>query len=147
MLRSFAMCLIATNLVTWQTASAAEKTTLKISSPWEIVSFDPSVSGFAFYRLGVMETLVDASVEGVLQPGLATDWEMSDEGMSWRFSMREGVKFHDGSLLSADIAATSLSRLKSQPGMLENAPITAIEADQNSVVITLDQPFAALRLC
>ena len=144
MLRSFAMCLIATNLVTWQTASAAEKTTLKISSPWEIVSFDPSVSGFAFYRLGVMETLVDASVEGVLQPGLATDWEMSDEGMSWRFSMREGVKFHDGSLLSADIAATSLSRSKSQPGMLENAPITAIEADQNSVVITLDQPFAAL---
>ncbi|MFK7994853.1 MAG: ABC transporter substrate-binding protein [Granulosicoccus sp.] len=144
MFKALAIILVAISAITSQSAIAATKTDLKISSPWEIASYEPSVSGFAFYRLGVLETLVDADVDGVLQPGLATDWQMSDDGLSWRFNMREGVSFHDGDLLSADIAAEALSRALGNPGILKNAPITSIEADQNAVVIKLDQPFAAL---
>ncbi len=143
-LKTLATTIFATILFISHTSIAAEKTTLNISSPWEIASYEPSVAGFAFYRLGVMETLVDATVEGVLIPGLATDWQMSEDGLNWRFSLRQGVSFHDGSQLTAKIAAESLQHALGKPGMLEKAPISAIEADQNSVVITLDRPFAAL---
>ena len=144
MFKNLTTILVATIVLSSPVASAADNTSLNVSSPWEIASYDPSISGFAFYRLGVMETLVDATVDGVLQPGLATEWQMSDDGLSWRFSMREGVSFHDGSLLSADIAAAALNRAHGKPGILKKTSITTIEADQNEVVITLDKPFAAL---
>ena len=144
MLKKFAMTIVATVVLTSPMVGAADKSSLNVSSPWEITSYDPAVSGFAFYRLGVLETLVDATVDGVLQPGLATQWEMSDDGLSWRFNLREGVTFHDGSPLSADIAVAALSLAHSKPGILQKTPITSIEADQNAVLITLDKPFAAL---
>lgn len=144
MLKVLATTLVATSLFTSLTSIAAEKTTLNISSPWEIASYEPSISGFAFYRLGVMETLVDATVEGALIPGLATDWQMSEDGLTWRFNLRQGVSFHNGNPLTAKIAAEALQRALGKPGMLEKAPITTIEADQNTVVFTLDRPFAAL---
>lgn len=144
MLKAIAMTLIATSVLTSQTSIAADKTHLNISSPWEITSYEPAVSGFAFSRLGVMETLVDANVDGVLVPGLATEWQMSEDGLTWRFSMREGVNFHDDSLLTAEITAEALQRIFDTPGILQKAPITTIEVDQNDVIIALDRPFAAL---
>ena len=144
MIKTLATLLVATSLFTSQTALSAEKTSLNVASPWEIASYDPAVSGFAFYRLGVMETLVDATVDGVLTPGLATDWQMDNDGLSWRFTIRENVKFHNGSMLTAKIAAESLSRAQSKPGMLKKAPIQSIDAEQNTVVIKLNKPFAAL---
>ncbi len=144
MFKALAMTLIATSVLASQTTIAADKTRLNVSSPWEITSYEPSVSGFAFYRLGVMETLVDATVDGVLVPGLATDWQMSEDGLSWRFSLRDGVSFHDGSQLTAEITAEALQRASANPGILKRAPISTIETDKNQVVITLDSPFAAL---
>ncbi|MFK7854944.1 MAG: ABC transporter substrate-binding protein [Granulosicoccus sp.] len=144
MLKALAMSLVATSLLASQPSNAANKTHLNISSPWEIASYEPAVSGFAFYSLGVMETLVDATVEGVLIPGLATEWMMSEDGLSWRFNIREGVSFHDGSLLTAEVAAAALQIAFGNPGMLKKAPISTIDANQNDVVITLDKPFAAL---
>jgi peptide/nickel transport system substrate-binding protein len=32
----------------------------------------------------------------VLIPGIATKWELSDDGLTWTYTIREGVKFHDG---------------------------------------------------
>jgi peptide/nickel transport system substrate-binding protein len=42
--------------------------------------------------------LIDSGVENgarVLQPGVATDWGVSDDGKTWTMTIREGVKFHD----------------------------------------------------
>ncbi|MFO8060635.1 MAG: ABC transporter substrate-binding protein [Bacillota bacterium] len=37
-----------------------------------------------------------------VEPGLATDWEISDDDLTYTFNLREGVEFHDGSSLTAD---------------------------------------------
>jgi peptide/nickel transport system substrate-binding protein len=37
-----------------------------------------------------------------LTPGLATDWKLSEDGLTWNFTIREGMKFHDGSDLTAE---------------------------------------------
>jgi len=115
-----------------------------ISAPWEITSVDPAVSGFALQKLQVLENLVDATTDGVLRPGLATDWSASEDGLVWRFSLREDVSFHDGTPFNSEVAATAIQRAASQPGILKKAPITKVEADGDALVIKLEKPFAAL---
>lgn len=58
----------------------------------------------------VVETLVQRHPgTGQLEPGLATDWEQVDE-TTWRFNLREGVTFHDGSPFNAEVAKFSIDR-------------------------------------
>ena len=123
---------------------AEERTSVNIAAPWEIASVDPAVSGFAFQKLNVLETLVDADETGLLRPGLATEWVASDDGLSWTFILREGVTFHDGAALTAEAAEAALVRAMAQPGVLGKAPIASIKAADKSVVIMLTTPFAAL---
>ena len=79
-------------LITSVLSFAEERNSVTIAAPWEIASVDPAVSGFAFQKLNVMETLVDANEKGSLRPGLATDWIASDDGLTWAFTLHEGVK-------------------------------------------------------
>ncbi len=125
-------------------AEAKDQKPVTVAAPWEITSYDPAVSGFAFQRLQVMETLVDANVDGALRPGLATDWSASDDGLTWTFKLRENVKFHDGTPLDAKAAAAALKQAWQQPGVLKKTPITGVEAADGAVVIKLKQPFSAL---
>ena len=131
-------------LVTSVLSIAEERTSVTIAAPWEIASVDPAVSGFAFQKLNVMETLVDADEKGSLRPGLATEWTASDDGLSWTFTLREGVTFHDGTTLTAEATEAALVRAMTQPGVLGKAPIASIKAERGIVVITLTTPFAAL---
>ncbi len=47
----------------------------------------------------LVDTLVDYDQYGVVKPGLATEWSVSDDKLVWTFKIREGVKWvrHDGS--------------------------------------------------
>ena len=125
-------------------AASEAKDSLALASAWEITSVDPAISGFALQRLQIQENLVDADSEGTLRPGLATEWSKSDDGLTWRFTLRENVSFHDGTPFDAAAAVSALERTAEQPGILENAPLGDITADGNAVVITLEKPFAAL---
>ena len=57
--------------------------------------------------------LVACNPEGVLAPdlGLAHKWEMSPDGLIWTFSLRKGVKFHDGVELTAKDVKFSIEQL------------------------------------
>ena len=59
----------------------------------------------------VFDTLV-AWREGTtdIEPALATRWSASREGLVWSFTLREGVKFHDGSPLTSLEVAASFER-------------------------------------
>ncbi len=127
-----------------QTAVSETKDSLSVVSAWEITSVDPAISGFALQRLQIQENLIDADSEGTLRPGLATEWSPSEDGLTWRFTLRENVSFHDGTPFDAAATISALQRAAGQPGILENAPLGEISADGNAVVITLEKPFAAL---
>ena len=58
----------------------------------------------------VVEPLVQRDPDtGELQPGLATDWQQIDD-TTWRFNLREGVTFHDGTPFDAEAAKYSIDR-------------------------------------
>ena len=46
-----------------------------------------------------------------VEPALATQWQVSRDGLTWSFRLREGVRFHDGTPLTAAEAAASLERV------------------------------------
>lgn len=117
---------------------------LRIVGPWEIAGLEPSVSGYLFSRFQVTETLTDADDAGRPLPGLAASWTVSPDQLSWRFVLRSGARFHDGSPVSAKHVASVLQRALGRPGVLDTAPISAIEAQANDVLIRLKSPFSAL---
>jgi peptide/nickel transport system substrate-binding protein len=104
--------------------------------------------------------LIDITASGDLSPNLATDWAVSDDGLIYTVSLREGVEFEDGSALTANDIVFSFNRLvevgSSIVGLLgqeqvgeadDGTPIleptwTVEAADDLTVVFTLDQPNA-----
>lgn len=59
----------------------------------------------------IWEPLIDWDENLNLKPGLATSWEASEDGMSWVFKLREGVKFHHGRELEAKDVKFSIERI------------------------------------
>ncbi len=51
-----------------------------------------------------------------LAPGLATAWQGSNEGKTWTFTLREGVKFHDGTSFNAAAVCANFDRWFNMPG-------------------------------
>src|SRR5690349_14644773 len=70
------------------------------------------------------ETLVTVDEKGALKPLLATKWDPSADGLSYTFTLRQGVKFQDGTPFNAQAVKFSLDRLldpktfKAQPAIL-----------------------------
>nr|WP_243847417.1 ABC transporter substrate-binding protein [Microbacterium ulmi] len=92
----------------------------------------------------VYETLVTTTVDGAIEPVLATDWKLSDDGLTYTFSLREGVTFHDGNDFTAEDVVYSLERAKTEgiPLIAQRLePITSITAvDDLTVDITIAAP-------
>jgi peptide/nickel transport system substrate-binding protein len=94
-------------------AAPEAKRELRATFAWPTY-IDPAVgsdfsSSSAFVNL--YDTLVYPTATGDVIPHLADRWEASKDGLTWTFYLRKGVKFHDGSELTADDVAFSMNRL------------------------------------
>ncbi|WP_404440347.1 ABC transporter substrate-binding protein [Stutzerimonas chloritidismutans] len=142
------LALLAAAIATWLSVTAgpvsANDKVFDVVAPFEIGGLDPAISGFVFQRMQITETLLESDAKGQPLPALAERWSVSDDGKEWRLTIRQGVKFHDGSALTAEVAAHSLSAANTRTGMLRSAKIDAITADDNDVVIRLVEPFKPL---
>ncbi|HET8789771.1 MAG TPA: peptide ABC transporter substrate-binding protein [Modicisalibacter sp.] len=80
--------------------------TLNIGVTGELASFDTSqVSGGVWESqvlMDVYEGLVKKGPDGEILPGMATSWEVSDDGKTYTFHMREGAKWSDGHPVTAE---------------------------------------------
>ncbi len=118
--------------------------TLAVSGPWEISSLDPSKQGYILTRMQVIETLLNVNPEGIITAGLATNWQSSEDGLTWYFILRKGVKFHDGVPLNADAVVYSLENALKKHGTLNKANVLSITAVKNDEIkIELAKPYTA----
>ena len=108
---------------------------------------DPEVM---FNRLQY-DYLVEILPDGSLQPSLATDWSVSDDGLTYTFNLRRGVRFHDGSTFGAEDVVFTFERLVTEGssivglmGQNEDGSATwSVEAaDELTAVFTLNSPNA-----
>ncbi len=143
-MRSSLFAALAAALLLTTAPGALADGPLRVAAAFEIVSPDPTTSGSIFTRMSIAETLVEVDAEGRLAPGLSTGWQVSADGLTWRFAIRPGVRFHDGAPLTAEAAARAVEIARAKPGLLTRAPIAAIAAEGDAVVVTLTEPLSAL---
>jgi peptide/nickel transport system substrate-binding protein len=102
-------------------ASSGQAQTLTIGVRGGPDSMDPHGSSLGTHAEAmkhVFETLVWSGDNLQLEPGLAESWRAVDE-TTWEFKLRRGVKFHDGSDLTAEDVKASIERI---PGVGGAAP-------------------------
>ncbi len=141
-----ALALAAASIVA---PAAAQRTDITMGMVLEPPHLDPTAGAAAAIRevgyRNIFEGLTRIDRNGAVQPLLARDWEISDDGLVYTFHLQEGVKFHDGSpMTSADVAfsfkrAMAEDSVNAQKQLFE--PIEKIETpDDHTVVITLKRP-------
>ena len=80
------------------------------------------------------------------QPQMVDTWSVSDDGLTWRFTLRPGLRFHDGAPVTGADVAASIRRWGSRDGMGQVfmrhvADMVQDPADANSMILTLSEPF------
>lgn len=100
--------------------------------------------GWGLTRMGIGETLVKFDTQLNMVPWLATGWEqVNDE--TWVFTIREGVKFHNGHEMTAEIVKESLQRSMDKNSRAKDiANIKEMSVDGNKLTIVTNGPYAAL---
>lgn len=80
-----------------------------------------------------------------LQPDLAAEWSVSDDGVTYTYKLREGVKFSDGSDLTADdVVFSYLTARDSGASMLDLTKLKDARAlDAATVEFTLEEPYSS----
>ena len=128
----------------------AQELTLAASAQPDTLDPHATAATSSFQTLkSLYDTLLEVNEAGEIVPALAESWEVSDDGLTLRFTLREGVRFHDGSAFdSADVAAT-LARVQDEatasPKAAEFETIVTVETpDPRTAVLTLSRPSPAL---
>ena len=97
----------------------------------------------------VYGTLTELDDDLSVVPGLAQSWEVSEDGLTLTFALRDGVTFSDGSALDAQDVVASYMAIKDEATAAVSAAnlasVESVEAtDESTVVMRLSAPDAAL---
>lgn len=120
--------------------------TLVVGLQSEELPLKPESARSRFYtRADVCDTLVQLDRDMILQPGLATSWERVSKE-TWRFKLREGVTFHDGTAFDAASVKNALEKITAlmpyAAGLLQLKDVRVI--DPLIVEVETLTPFASL---
>lgn len=134
---------------TGETAAYAD--TLTIACDVDATYFDPRLGNniTSYYLCPLVFSgliYLDNGLE--VNPDLATNWEISDDGLTYTFYLREGIKFHDGSdLTAADIKYTYDMETDPDFGAKNASLYTSLESvdviNDYTVQFNLNSPCAA----
>ena len=118
----------------------------------DLDSLDPHkavAAGTDEVLFNVFEGLVKPSADGALVPAVAKDYTIAPDGMSYTFTLRENVKFHNGNVVTADDVVYSIERCAGllddqDPEVVVESALSVISAvekvGEDTVVIKLSEP-------
>ncbi len=129
------------------TAGMAQAETLRVAMGVDPVSLDPiatSDNASIWTQLLIYDTLIRPSKDGKeLEPGLAESWEVSEDGLTLTFKLRD-AQFSDGTPVTAGDVQFSLERAASEKSGWAGffRPITGYEIiNDREIALKLDKPF------
>ncbi|BDG72314.1 ABC transporter substrate-binding protein [Roseomonas fluvialis] len=145
------MRILATLLTLACLAAPAQAQHLRIGLTSDPDVLDPTLSRTVAGRqvfAAMCDKLVDINERLEIVPQLATAWRWADDGRALVFTLRAGVRFHDGEPLTGEAAAIGLRRHLETPGSTrrpEMGPVSEVVATgPMEVTIRLTEPFAPL---
>ncbi len=127
----------------------AQQTDLTIALQLEPPHLDPTSAAAgaidSVLYTNVFEGLTKFTETGAVVPGLAREWAISDDGLTYTFHLVEGATFHDGTDFDAEDVVFSLDRARAEDSTNAQkqlfAGIDSVEAvDPATVKVTLSQP-------
>jgi peptide/nickel transport system substrate-binding protein len=128
---------------------APSSTPLRIASAFDAQTMDPHAVALLYHTRVVhqiYESLVGRDERFKLEPALALSWQMVAP-TTWRFKLRPGVQFHDGTPFVADDVVFSIERALAPPSQRSfqlKGVLTAKRVDGLTVDIQLEAPDAVL---
>lgn len=119
-----------------------------VDADWRTMDPGHSYEPYGQFILDVVyDRLVGMSIrDGSIYPRLATEWTVSEDGLTYTFRLRDDVKFSTGNPLDAHDVVFSFTRLKNMkgnPSFLADNIATVSASDDYTVVITLHAPEGA----
>ncbi len=135
------LCFLAAMLLTFSGITQAQNAQLVIGWPQDVITLDPG-RAYEPYAMMTLNGMYDQLVkfEGRLDhvsPHLAESWTISEDGLTYTFTLRSGVTFSSGNPLTAnDVKWTfdRLKNLKSNASFLADS-IADVEAPDNTTVV------------
>ena len=139
-----------------QENAEAQAVHLNLAESWgfeyfyTILTPEVSSSGYdiTYYLTSFYDTLFEYNSEGEVVGLLAEDWSMSEDGKTYTFQIKQGVKFSDGSDLTAEDVAKSilavpvnLGQYNGSYGRLSTIIEDAVATDEYTVELHLTQPY------
>lgn len=137
---------------TAEAGKKGEEVKFVFAGPNNITLWDPlnenKTNGYMLAKLTYNSLVNPYGENGAAQPELATEWNVSDDGLVWTFKLREGVKFHNGETFDSSSVAATLQRLIDMPTLVHAAfwpSLESVEAvDAYTAAIHLKEPWGAL---
>lgn len=131
-------------------AAHAQGKTLRIVPHANVTILDPIwTTAFVTRNHGYMiyDTLFGTDASGAVKPQMVDKWNVSKDNLTWTFTLRDGLAFHDGApVTSADVVA-SLKRWASRDsfgGVLAKSVSDYATPDDKTFVIKLKAPFGVM---
>jgi ABC-type transport system substrate-binding protein len=99
--------------------------------------------------VAVYETLLKKGANEQPEPGLASSWSVSQDGLRWRLNLREGARFHSGDPCDAPAVVAALERCRWGDGLSRQLwywdPVDRVSAvGEGTVEVTLHYPYSRL---
>jgi peptide/nickel transport system substrate-binding protein len=117
----------------------------------DVSNLDPMMSGLFVDRnihYAMYDSLVRVDNKGNIIPWLAEKWTTTDEGKTVTFTLRQGVKFHDGSVFDAEAVKWNLERYINTKGSLRVGDLASVASvtavDPATVKLSLKAAFSPL---
>ena len=132
------------------TVAWGQSGTLELAVDQAPVGLDPhKVTAFSSFAVigQIYDGLLEVNSDLQLEPALATDWQVSDDGLTYTFDLRDDVTFHNGRAMTADDVVYSFERIMAEETASPQASrfsvvSSAIATGGHQVEFTLAEPFA-----
>ncbi|HUF23614.1 MAG TPA: ABC transporter substrate-binding protein [Vicinamibacterales bacterium] len=146
--RAGTAALVAPLVMLWSCSTArtleAETASLRVGVVAPVLRGNVSaVDGLNFYKGALTgEALLVIGGDGRPAPRILESWQASPDGQVWRFKVRQGVRFHDGTPVTAGSLAPLMQTELEQSSM--GAVQETVAETEDTVRVTLNQPHAFL---
>jgi peptide/nickel transport system substrate-binding protein len=146
--RFLTLCLaIATALAS---VSASAQTTFRVVMHSDLKILDPMFTGGYIVRnhgYMVYDTLFAMDADFRTRPQMVDKWSTSADGLTWSFTLREGLEWHDGQPVTAEDCVASLKRWAARDSMGQKLALAIAEykvVDDKTFQIVLKERFGQL---